>query len=260
MSQPIPFPAAAAPAELPRPELPRHIAVIMDGNGRWAHRRGLPRAAGHRRGVEAVKNIVPLVGKRGVPYLTLFAFSSENWRRPRPEVEWLLDLLATALKNEITNLHANKVRLRVIGDCARFPPQLRRQIAAAVDLTRANQALNLTLAVNYGGQWDIAQACRAVAELAARKQLAADAVTAGLIESHLCTHDLPAPDLFIRTGGERRISNFLLWQLAYTELYFTDAHWPEFDAAELDQALAFFARRQRRFGRTGEQIQARRVC
>lgn len=245
-------PAAAAPTP---PDRPRHVAVIMDGNGRWARARGLPRAAGHRRGVDAVRNISQLFGRRGIPYLTLFAFSSENWRRPAAEVELLLRLLATTLEKELSRLHDNDIRLRVIGDLARLPAALRRRIDAATELTRANRAFHLTIAVNYGGRWDVTQACRSVAESVARGALAPADVTPALVESRLCTRDLPAPDLFIRTGGERRISNFLLWQLAYTELCFIDAYWPDFDASHFDRALEIYARRQRRFGQTGEQVQ-----
>lgn len=233
---------------------PRHIAIIMDGNGRWARKRGLPRVAGHRRGVETVKNMVPICGKRGIPYLTLFAFSSENWRRPSTEVKLLIELLHTTLETEMRRLHEHNVRLRVIGDLSRFPKKLQQKIDQAHQLTRDNKALNLTIAINYGGQWDITQACRSIAQLVARGELSADAITPALIESHLCTSELPPPDLFIRTGGDQRVSNFLLWQLAYTELYFCDTHWPDFDEDSVDHALAQFASRQRRYGKTGEQI------
>ncbi len=238
---------------------PRHIAIIMDGNGRWARRRGLPRVAGHRRGVETVKNMVPICGKRGIPYLTLFAFSSENWNRPSAEVKLLIELLYTTLESEMRRLHEHKVRLRVIGDLSRFPRKLQQKVAEAHELTRDNRALNLTIAINYGGQWDMTQACQSLAELVAAGELAPTSITPALIESHLCTSELPPPDLFIRTGGEQRISNFLLWQLAYTELYFCDTYWPDFDESCVDDALAHFSRRQRRFGRTGEQVQAEEV-
>ncbi|MGI9311422.1 MAG: polyprenyl diphosphate synthase [bacterium] len=243
-----------ASAESSSAALPRHIAVIMDGNGRWAMRHGLARIAGHRRGLETVKRVAPLVAQRGIPYLTLFAFSSENWRRPSAEVALLVELLEVALARERRMLHDNHIRLRVIGDLSRFPPRLQRNIADAVALTRDNAALHLTVAINYGGRWDLAQACRAVAGLVERGELPASAVTPAMVESQLCTRGLPEPDLFIRTGGEQRISNFLLWQLAYTELHFTDAHWPDFDEAELDRALRVFARRQRRFGKTSSQV------
>lgn len=244
-------PAEAAPDP---PHLPRHIAIVMDGNGRWARKRDLPRIAGHRRGVEVVKAMLPLFGERGIPFLTLFAFSSENWKRPNSEVSMLLDLLTTTLKRETQHLHKNNVRLRVIGDLSRFPAALQKRIQQSVALTRANQALNLTIAINYGGRWDVAQACRALAEAVARGDLRAEDITADALHARLCTNDLPEPDLFIRTGGEQRISNFLLWQLAYTELYFTDTYWPDFSAQHVDQALRVFATRQRRFGKTAEQV------
>jgi len=235
-------------------EKPRHIAVIMDGNGRWAREQGLPRVAGHRKGVEIVKTLVPICGKKGIPYLTLFAFSSENWKRPSAEVKLLIELLTSTLESEMQRLDEHKVRLRVIGDLPRFPGRLQKKIAEVQSLTKDNKALNLTIAVNYGGRWDMVQACRSIVELAERGELSAKAVTPALIESHLCTNELPEPDLFIRTGGERRISNFLLWQLAYTELFFTETYWPDFNEDCLDEALSFFAGRQRRFGRTGEQL------
>jgi undecaprenyl diphosphate synthase len=226
----------------------------MDGNGRWAKQKRLPRIAGHRKGVEVVRSMVPICGKRGIPYLTLFAFSSENWQRPGAEVKMLIELLTSTLENEILELHDHSVRLRVIGDLSRFPKRLQRAIGKAEDLTRNNRALNLTIAINYGGKWDMHQACRSIAELVEKGEITASAVTPALIESQLCTHELPEPDLFIRTGGEVRISNFLLWQLAYTELYFTDTYWPDFDENCLDQALEVFARRQRRFGKTEAQV------
>ena len=226
----------------------------MDGNGRWAKQNGMPRIAGHRKGVEIVKNMVPTCGKRGIPYLTLFAFSSENWKRPTTEVKLLIELLTSTLENEIRSLHAHRVRLRVIGDLGRFPDRLQRAIADAGELTRNNRALNLTIAINYGGKWDILQACQSIAELIEQGEISASAVTPALFESQLSTHELPEPDLFIRTGGETRISNFLLWQLAYTELYFTDTYWPDFDEHCFDRALEVFASRQRRFGKTSAQV------
>ena len=237
-------------------KVPRHIAVIMDGNGRWARSRGLSRAAGHRKGVEAIREMIPVCGQRGIPYLTLFAFSSENWRRPGVEVKFLVELLTQSLEDQVCLLHDQRVRLRVIGDISRFPGRLQRAAAAADELTRNNKALNLTVAINYGGQWDLQQACQSIAGLVEKGELSPASITPELMESHLCTRDLPEPDLFIRTGGEMRISNFLLWQLAYTELYFTDTFWPDFDSKRFDQALKWFASRQRRFGRVGAQIEA----
>ena len=233
---------------------PLHIAVIMDGNGRWAKQHGLPRVAGHRRGVENVKELVAACGKKGIDYLTLFAFSSENWQRPEAEVRLLIELLTSALESETRGLHDNNVKLRVIGDLSRFPRRLQDKIEQACRITRHNTALNLTVAINYGGRWDMVQACRSIARRVDNGELSVDAVTSALIESNLCTCELPEPDLFIRTGGEQRVSNFLLWQLAYTELFFTDIYWPDFDEVCLDNALSEFARRQRRFGKISEQL------
>ncbi len=250
--------------DIPMPDIPmdldnvpQHIAVIMDGNGRWAKQQGLSRVSGHRKGVEVVKNTVSACGKRGIPYLTLFAFSSENWNRPSTEVKLLIELLTSTLQSEACRLHEHKVRLRVIGDLQRFPDRLRQTIDSLTEMTRNNQALNLTIAINYGGKWDMLQACRLIGELIERKEISAQAITPALIESQLCTHELPEPDLFIRTGGEIRISNFLLWQLAYTELYFTDTYWPDFDESCLDKALLTFANRQRRFGKLSAQIESK---
>ena len=236
--------------------VPRHVAIIMDGNGRWAKRRMLPRVAGHRKGVEAVRGIVRACLERRVEFLTLFAFSSENWRRPADEVSILMDLFLRALEQEVTKLHENGIRFRVIGDTSRFDPRIRELIAAGEAQTAGNTRLTLAVAANYGGRWDIAQAARRYFALNP------DAVhdEAGLrpeaIEPFLAMSFAPEPDLFVRTGGEQRISNFLLWQLAYTELYFTDLLWPDFDPAAFDAAIAWYCQRERRFGRTSEQLQA----
>lgn len=246
---------------LPTPGLssvPCHVAVIMDGNGRWAERHGLPRIAGHRRGVQSVRDLVRACADKRISYLTLFAFSSENWRRPVAEVRLLMELLTNALENEVKKLHEHHVRLRVVGDLGRFSPRVRMLIRHGEDLTSQNSLLNLTIAANYGGRWDIAQACQQIAKRIRDGDIDPDLVDAQVVEAHLATHFLPEPDLFIRTGGEQRISNFLLWQLAYTELYFADVLWPDFDAAAFDDAIASFARRQRRFGQTGEQVAAGR--
>jgi undecaprenyl diphosphate synthase len=234
--------------------IPRHVAIIMDGNGRWAKKRLLPRVAGHRKGVEAVRATVRHAIERGVRYLTLFAFSSENWRRPADEVTILMELFMRALEDEVAKLHRNEIRFKVVGDLARFTPRIRELIAGAEALTAANTRLTLTIAANYGGRWDIAQAAQAYYRahpqaLAPEAPLAADAFA-----PYLAMSFAPEADLFIRTGGERRVSNFLLWQLAYTELYFTDLLWPDFDAAALDAAIASYAKRERRFGRTSEQL------
>lgn len=235
--------------------LPRHVAIIMDGNGRWAERRHLPRYAGHRAGVKAVQAIVEDCARQGIQALTLFAFSSENWRRPQQEVGLLMDLFLTTLRREVDKLHKRNVRLHFIGDRGVFPESIRRRIDAAEELTRENAGLNLVIAVNYGGRWDITQAARRLGERIEAGELHAHDVTPQLLEMHLSLHGLPEPDLFIRTGGEQRISNFLLWQLAYTELYFTDVLWPDFDLQAFADALAWFAKRQRRFGLTGQQVE-----
>lgn len=238
--------------------LPRHVAIIMDGNGRWAKRRALPRIAGHRAGVENVRTIVKYCAEQGIETLTLFAFSSENWRRPPTEVKLLFELFVVALDQEIDKLHEAGVRLRVIGDRTPFPARLKRCIERAEARTAGNTRLNLVIAANYGGHWDITQAARHVAGLVKQGVLEPDEITAEHLEAHVALADLPAPDLFIRSGGEQRISNYLLWQLAYTELYFTDCLWPDFDTEEFERAIASFASRQRRFGMTGEQVSGTR--
>jgi undecaprenyl diphosphate synthase len=234
--------------------LPRHIAVIMDGNGRWAQRRGLPRYAGHPVGVEAVRRTVEACVERGISVLTLFAFSCENWRRPEKEVSLIMDLFIRSLKNEARRLHRNGVKLTVIGDRSAFSAKLQKRIAEVEALTAENTGLVLQVAANYGGRWDITQAVRGIAARIQAGELSPDQVDESSIADALTFADLPEPDLFIRTGGEKRLSNFLLWQCAYTELYFSDILWPDFDSAALDDALQDYANRQRRFGRTGEQV------
>jgi undecaprenyl diphosphate synthase len=230
--------------------VPRHIAIIMDGNGRWATKRFLPRVAGHGKGVEAVRNIIEACVDRGVEYLTLFAFSSENWRRPAEEVSLLMRLFVTALEREVAKMHANDIRLKVVGDLGRFDARLQELIASAERRTANNQRLTVTVCANYGGRWDIMQAIE--------KMMAANPGVTGFSEEQLAPYlamaYAPEPDLFIRTGGEERISNFLLWQLAYSELYFTDTYWPDFDAQALDAAITSYRQRERRFGRTSEQL------
>lgn len=235
--------------------LPRHVAIIMDGNGRWARKRLLPRVAGHQAGVDAVRGVVESCAKKGIEVLTLFAFSSENWRRPPSEVGLLMELFLQTLKREVKRLHSNNVRLRVIGERSAFDPKLQQSIAEAEATTRNNTGLTVVIAANYGGRWDIAQAARTMAQQIEAGQLKSTDITPELIDRHVSMSDLPEPDLFIRTGGEQRVSNFLLWQLAYTELYFTDTLWPDFSAAVFDDALSSFSKRQRRFGRTGEQVE-----
>ncbi|WP_206995630.1 polyprenyl diphosphate synthase [Trinickia mobilis] len=230
--------------------VPRHIAIIMDGNGRWATQRKLPRVAGHTKGIEAVRAVVKACARRGVEYLTLFAFSSENWRRPSDEVSFLMRLFVSALERETARLHKNGIRLRVVGDLSMFDARIQALVRRGEAQTAGNTRMTLTIAANYGGRWDILQAAR---QLVA--QTMADGHPAPVDESsfaqHLAMAFAPEPDLLIRTGGEQRVSNFLLWQLAYTELYFTDTFWPDFDDAALDAALASYRARERRFGRTG---------
>jgi undecaprenyl diphosphate synthase len=231
--------------------VPRHLAIIMDGNGRWAKRRFLPRVAGHRRGVEAVRDITRACIDRGIEYLTLFAFSSENWRRPADEVSVLQQLFLAALEQEVDKLHSNGIRMKVIGDIAAFGDRITSLVAKGEALTAANRRLTLTIAANYGGRWDLLQAIGKMVRHHPEQQ---GDFTEAQLNPFLAMNFAPEPDLFIRTGGEQRISNFLLWQLAYTELYFTDTLWPDFDAKTLDAAIAWFLERERRFGRTSEQL------
>ena len=236
-------------------DVPRHVVIIMDGNGRWATRRFLPRTAGHVRGVQAVRRVLEGCGRKGVKYLTLFAFSSENWRRPQEEVSLLMRLFVQTLEQVVGQLDEQGVRLRVVGDLSAFEPKLQSLIKAAEQRTCANDRLHLTIAANYGGRWDILQATRHL--LRDRPDLAQnpDAITETMLADRLSMAWAPEPDLFIRTGGEQRVSNFLIWQLAYTEMYFTPTFWPDFDAASLEAAFTWYASRERRFGRTSEQLE-----
>ncbi|MBV8777426.1 MAG: isoprenyl transferase [Alphaproteobacteria bacterium] len=232
----------------PARPLPRHIAIIMDGNGRWAKARGLPRIAGHRRGAEAVRRTLTAAAELGIPYLTLFGFSSENWKRPLAEVDDLMGLLRHYLRGEIAELHRNNMRLRVIGDRGRLASDIVTLIANAETLTADNSGLNLTIALSYGGRDEIIAAVRALAAKAAEGALAPEAIDEATISRHLFTADIPDPDLLIRTSGEQRISNFLLWQCAYSELVFTKTLWPDFGAADLEAAIADYGGRERRYG------------
>ena len=234
--------------------LPQHIAIIMDGNGRWAVKRHKPRFTGHKAGVESVRSVVESCTKLGIKALTLFAFSSENWQRPKKEVDTLMELFVTALGREVKSLHQNNIRLRFIGDRSAFKPKLQDRIHESESLTAANTGMNLSIAANYGGKWDITQAVQKIAAEVKQGNLDVADISADSIQEHICLNDLPEPDLFIRTGGEHRISNFLIWQLAYTELYFTPILWPDFDQSTLIDALQSYAGRQRRFGQTGEQV------
>ena len=231
--------------------VPRHVAIIMDGNGRWAKKRFLPRVGGHRKGVEAVRDVVKACNEQGIEFLTLFAFSSENWRRPTEEVTFLMQLFLRSLEQEVGKLHDNGIRFKVVGDIARFDPRIIELIRRGEELTAGNTRLTLTIAANYGGRWDILQA----ADRCRREDPEAP-ITEERLAERLSMAYAPEPDLFIRTGGEQRVSNFLLWQLAYTEFYFTDALWPDFGAQALGEAIASYQRRERRFGRTSEQLAA----
>jgi undecaprenyl diphosphate synthase len=245
---------ASSTREVPQHgEVPRHVAIIMDGNGRWAKRRHLPRFAGHKRGVEAVRAAVQACMERGVEYLTLFAFSSENWRRPAEEVALLMQLFQGALANEVEKLNRNGVRLKVVGDTGRFDPKIRSLIEKGERLTEANRRLTLTIAANYGGRWDILQALNSF--LKKNEAAQQSEILESDLAPYLAMSYAPEPDLFIRTGGEKRISNFLLWQLAYAELYFTDTLWPDFNSRALDEAFESYRSRERRFGRTSEQVE-----
>lgn len=236
---------------------PHHIAIIMDGNGRWAKQRYMPRIAGHRAGVEAARQVVKNCAKRQVKVLTLFAFSSENWRRPAQEVGYLMDLFLSGLEREIGMLHDNNIQLRFIGDRSRFNDKLTKKITEVENLTAKNTGMTLIIAADYGGQWDIHQAVCQLAQAVEKGELNSTDITPQHISNKLSFADLPDPDLFIRTSGEIRISNFMLWQLAYSELYFTSILWPDFDENELDKALTFFAGRERRYGCSGEQLNER---
>jgi undecaprenyl diphosphate synthase len=235
--------------------IPRHIAIIMDGNGRWAKKKLLPRYAGHKAGVETVRRVLNLCVQQGVEVLTLFAFSSENWRRPKKEVSLLMDLFMTALQREVKKLHENKVCLRIIGAREAFSDKLQELVDDAEKLTSHNEGLTLIIAANYGGHWDIVEATKRLAERVEQGQLQSSDIDESLLATEISLADLPEPDLFIRTGGEKRVSNFLLWQLAYSELFFTDTLWPDFDKATFTKALESFATRQRRFGRTADQVE-----
>ena len=234
--------------------LPQHIAIIMDGNGRWAQSRGLPRTAGHRAGVKAVRTSIEYCARKGIQALTLFAFSSENWQRPKEEVGLLMSLFLEALDREVAELDKNNIRIRFIGDLSLLGQDLQERIRAAEERTANNTALTVVIAVAYGGRWDVAQAVRSLAAACVRQEIAVADIDEQLIANHLALAGLPDPDLFIRTGGEQRISNFLLWNLAYAELCFIPDLWPEFGAAQLDVALEQFAKRERRFGLTSAQI------
>ncbi len=236
--------------------LPKHIAIIMDGNGRWAKSKGKPRVFGHNKGVNAVRKTVAAASKLGIKAMTLFAFSSENWRRPEEEVGLLMELFITVLSSEVKKLHKNNLQLRVIGDTSRFSERLQKKIVEAENLTASNTGMVINIAANYGGKWDITEAAKALALKARNGEIRVDDINEQLITEHLTMADLPEVDLLIRTSGECRISNFMLWQMAYAEMYFTPEFWPEFDEDSLVEAVTWFINRERRFGCTGEQVKA----
>jgi undecaprenyl diphosphate synthase len=237
--------------------VPQHIAIIMDGNGRWAKQRRQPRFMGHRAGVKSVENVVKHCIDRNVSVLSLFAFSSENWKRPTKEVSLLMELFSLALKQQVKRLHSNNIRLRIIGDTSKFSDSLQKQIRQSEQLTENNTGLQINIAANYGGRWDITQSVQTLADKVKSGDLKPEDITEQTISDGLTTSSLTEPDLFIRTGGEQRVSNFLLWQLAYTEFYFTDTLWPDFGNEDLDAAIASFGQRERRYGKTSEQIQGK---
>jgi undecaprenyl diphosphate synthase len=242
----------SSPHTIDTQNLPRHIAVIMDGNGRWAKKRFLPRTAGHKAGAKAVRNIIENCVAHKIAALTLFAFSSENWQRPDTEVETLMDLFLTHLKGELPLFQKHNIQLRVVGELSRFSSELQQQIAETAALTQDNTGLVLSIAASYGGCWDIVQAAKKISAQVKAGAVALDDITEDMFAQQLCLADLPAPDLFIRTGGEQRISNFMLWQLAYTELYFTDIYWPDFATENFTAAIQFYQERCRRFGKINE--------
>ena len=236
--------------------LPKHIAIIMDGNGRWARQRGKPRSAGHQSGVKATRNIVEHCARLRIDALTIYAFSSENWRRPDTEVSFLMELFVKAIRSELNKLHENNIRVRFIGELSRFPAGLLGEINTASERTANNSGMKLNIAVNYGGRSELTSAMTQIARKVAAGEIDPDSITEDTVAQHTWLADCPEPDLFVRTGGEQRLSNYLLWHLAYTELAFTDTLWPDFSGDELDRIVEEFANRQRRFGQTGEQVQA----
>ena len=240
----------------PRLSVPQHVAVIMDGNGRWAMEHDLQRSAGHLRGIDRVKDMVEYGAQIGIKFLTLFAFSSENWRRPKGEVRYLLELFVRALEEEVGELDQNGVCLSFIGDLEAFPDQLKKKMKLVERNTRNNQKLMLNVAANYGGRWDVVQAVKKVCESVKKGDLSVDQIDNDVLAKKMCLSDIPEPDLLIRTGGEKRLSNYLLWQLAYTELYFSEKFWPDFGIEEFKEALISFSERERRFGMTREQLRS----
>ncbi|MCW6037274.1 di-trans,poly-cis-decaprenylcistransferase [Spirulina subsalsa FACHB-351] len=242
-------PLEQLPSDLDCDRLPQHVAVIMDGNGRWAKERGLPRIMGHRRGVDTLKDLLRCCKDWGIGALTVYAFSTENWGRPMEEVQFLMTLFEQVLRRELAEMIAEKVRIRFVGNLTALPASLQREIARSMEDTQENKEVQFTVATNYGGRQEIVQACRAIAHKVKTGELEADAIDEALFERHLYTHELSSPDLLIRTSGEMRISNFLLWQMAYAEIYVTSIGWPDFDREAFHQALLDYQKRDRRFGK-----------
>lgn len=234
--------------------LPRHVAVIMDGNGRWAKEHGKPRIFGHRNGVKAVREITEAAAEIGVPYLTLYAFSTENWNRPALEVNALMDILVTTIREELETMNKNNIRLGMIGDANRLPTQTRKALLEGIENTRHNTRMTLTLALNYSSRWELTEAMRKAAQLAAEGKVRPEEITEDMVNGWLTTANMPDPELLIRTSGEHRISNFLLWQIAYAELYFSNVYWPDFEREDFYQAIVDFQHRERRFGKISEQL------
>ncbi len=239
---------------LNKAKIPQHVAVIMDGNGRWAQKKGFPRVVGHRNGVKAVRNTTEIAAEIGVQYLTLYAFSTENWNRPKLEVSALMTLLIETVKKELKTLQKNDIKLDVIGDISRLPRKSREALQYGIEETARNKRMTLILALNYSARWEITRATRLIAEAAQDNKISTDEIDESIVEQYLCTHGIPDPELMIRTSGEERISNFLLWQLAYTELYFTDTQWPDFQKSDFIDAVLDYQSRERRFGKTSEQL------
>jgi len=234
--------------------LPKHIAIIMDGNGRWAKKRGLQRILGHRNGIKAVSNTVETIAEKGISFLTLFAFSSENWNRPEEEINLLMKLLVSSLHNEFEKLQENNIKLQAVGNLLSLPKKVKEELDRVIEKTSKNNGLTLTLALSYGGKEDLVMACQEIAQKVKNRLISPEEIDHSTINEHLYTHNLPAVDLLIRTSGEQRISNFLLWQMAYAELYFTEVLWPDFGKNDLQDALSSYQKRERRFGKTSEQL------
>ncbi len=245
---------ASAKEQINLSRLPQHVAVIMDGNGRWAKEHGKPRIWGHRNGVKSVREVTEAATELGIQFLTLYAFSTENWNRPRPEVNALMDILVSTIREELATMNKNNIRLKAIGDLDRLPPRTKKALLEGIENTKTNDRMTLTLALNYSARWEITEAMRKVAMMAAEGKIKPEDIDEASVSTFLATSDIPDPELLIRTSGERRISNFLLWQIAYTELYFSDVYWPDFEREDFYNAILDYQQRERRFGMISEQL------